>query len=332
MAIGSTKQGPTAGIEIDFDRHQSPSTAINRNRKRRKREGRTKVELKGRVAVVTGGASGIGRGMTEAFLDEGMKVVIGDIERDALDKTLTELAASGGEVVGAICDVSSQDSLDALAKTALDAFGSVHVLCNNAGVAGEAGPVWERSLEDWNWVMGVNLLGVLHGIRSFVPIMIEQGDEGHVVNTASMAGLIAGGGTYGVSKHACVALSEGLFSDFAQHAPKLGASVLCPGWVKTRIIESERNRPEAPRESPGADAPLDELMRKMVEGAISSGLDPREVGGIVARAIKARQFYILTHPWENMVERRTQNIVEKRDPIGLAPPGMTIPGTQPDPE
>ena len=151
------------------------------------------MELKGRVAVVTGGASGIGRGMTEAFLDEGMKVVIGDIEREALDETVAELKAAGGEVTGAICDVSSQDSLDALAKTTLDAYGAVHVLCNNAGVAGDAGPVWDRSLEDWDWVMGVNVLGVLHGIRSFVPIMIEQDDEGHIVNTASIAGLIAGG-------------------------------------------------------------------------------------------------------------------------------------------
>lgn len=284
------------------------------------------MDLSGRVAVVTGGASGIGRGMTEAFLDEGMKVVIGDIESAALDKALAELTAAGGEVVGTICDVSSQDSVDALAKTALDAFGAVHVLCNNAGVAGEMGPAWERSLEDWNWVMGVNVTGVLHGIRSFVPIMIEQGDEGHVVNTASIAGLIAGGGTYGVSKHACVALSEGLFSDFAQHAPKLGASVLCPGWVKTRIAESERNRPESPRESPGAAAPLGELMRKMVEDAISSGLDPRKVGGMVVDAIKARQFYILTHPWESMVEHRTQNIIQKRDPIGMPPPGLKIPG------
>ena len=288
------------------------------------------MKLNERVAVVTGGASGIGRGMTEAFLDEGMKVVIGDIERDALDETVAELKAAGGDVVGAICDVSNQKSVDVLAKTALDAYGAVHVLCNNAGVAGEAGPAWERSLDDWNWVMGVNLLGVLHGIRSFVPIMIEQGDEGHVVNTASIAGLISGGGTYGVSKHGCVALSEGLFTDFAQHAPKLGVSVLCPGWVRTRIAESERNRPEAPRESPGADGPLSNVLRKFVEDAISTGLDPKVVGGMVAAAIKDRQFYILTHRWEKMIEHRTQNIVEKRDPLGLALPGMKFPGSQPE--
>ncbi len=290
------------------------------------------MELKGRVAVVTGGASGIGRGMVEAVLDEGMKVVIGDIERDALDKTLSELEGEGREVVGTICDVSSQDSVDTLAKTALDAFGAVHVLCNNAGVAGGGGPTWERSLEDWHWVMGVNLNGVLHGIRCFVPIMLEQDDEGHVVNTASIAGLIAGLGTYGVSKQACVALSEGLFSDFAQYAPKLGASVLCPGWVNTRIAESERNRPEAPRETPGATAPIDDLARKFVEKAISSGLDPREVGGMVAEAIKERQFYILTHPWEHMIEHRMKNILEKRDPIGTPPPGLDAPGLFPVPK
>lgn len=284
------------------------------------------VELVGRVAVVTGGASGIGRGMAEAFLEQGMKVVIGDVEPAALEKTVTELKAAGGDIVGAVCDVSNQDSVDAMAKSSLEAYGAVHVLCNNAGVAGEGGPTWKRSIEDWNWVMGVNLTGVLHGIRSFVPIMIEQGDEGHVVNTASIAGLLAGSGTYGVSKQACVALSEGLFSDFAQHAPKLGVSVLCPGWVKTRIIESERNRPEAPRQTQREEAPFGALMRKAVEDAIASGLEPRAVGDIVVDGIKARQFYLLTHPWENMIEHRMKNIIEKRDPIGTSPPGLQIPG------
>jgi NAD(P)-dependent dehydrogenase (short-subunit alcohol dehydrogenase family) len=264
--------------------------------------------------------------MVEAFLEQGMKVVIGDVEPAALDQTVAELKAAASEVVGTICDVSSQDSVEAMAKFALDTYGAVHVLCNNAGVSGQGGPTWERSIEDWNWVMGVNLTGVLHGIRSFVPIMIEQGDEGHVVNTASIAGLLAGNGTYGVSKQACVALSEGLFSDFAQHAPKLGVSVLCPGWVKTRIIEAERNRPEAPRETPGEDAPIAALMRKAVESAIASGLDPRAVGDMVVDGIKARQFYILTHPWENMIEHRMKNIIEKRDPIGTPPPGLQIPG------
>jgi NAD(P)-dependent dehydrogenase (short-subunit alcohol dehydrogenase family) len=284
-------------------------------------------DLNGRVAVVTGGASGIGRGMVEAFIDEGMKIVIGDVEQAALDKTVAELKDAGADVVGAVCDVSEQASVDAMAKTALDTFGAVHVLCNNAGVVGSsAGRSWERPLEDWNWVMGVNVNGVVHGIRSFVPIMLEQGDEAHVVNTASIAGLVGGGGAYGVSKSACVALSEGLFGELALAGPNVGVSVLCPGWVRTRILESERNRPESPRETPDEVEPLTEMMRKVAEAAVEKGLDPREVGNIVVDAIKSRRFYILTHPWQDMIEHHAKNILEGRDPVGLMPPGLDLPG------
>ncbi len=286
-------------------------------------------DLNRRVAVVTGGASGIGRGMVEAFIGEDMKVVIGDIEEPALDNTVAELKKEGADVVGVVCDVSNQASVNTMAKAALDAFGAVHVLCNNAGVAGSTdGTSWERSVEDWNWVMGVNLNGVANGIRAFVPIMIEQGEDAHVVNTASMAGLIPGGGTYGVSKSACVALSEGLFSELALAAPKLGVSVLCPGWVRTRIAESERNRPEAPREAPTESQPLRDLMRKAAEAALAKGLDPREVGNIVVNAIKTRRFYILTHPWQDMIEHHMQNVIEGRDPVGLMPPGIELPGLE----
>jgi NAD(P)-dependent dehydrogenase (short-subunit alcohol dehydrogenase family) len=190
--------------------------------------------------------------MAEAFIAEGMKVVLADVERSALDATTQQLSSQGAEVVGVECDVSKSQSVDALAKEALDAFGAVHVVCNNAGVAGGgAGPSWEHPLDDWDWVLGVNLMGVVHGIRSFVPILLEQDDGGHIMNTASIAGLLHGGGSYGVSKHAVVALSESLFGELAQLGPKIGVSVLCPGWVNTRIIESERNRPEAPREVTG---------------------------------------------------------------------------------
>lgn len=279
--------------------------------------------LSGRVAVVTGAASGIGRGMAEAFIAEGMKVVLADVERSALDATTQQLSSQGAEIVGVECDVSKAESVDALASAALDAFGAVHVVCNNAGVAGGgAGPSWERPLDDWDWVLGVNLMGVVHGIRSFVPILLEQGDGGHIMNTASIAGLLHGGGSYGVSKHAVVALSESLFGELAQLGPKIGVSVLCPGWVNTRIIESERNRPEAPREVPGEQAPQAEAMRKIVTDLIQGGLDPREVGNIVVEAIRVRRFYVFTHPWQNMVEQRMQNILQDRDPVGVLPPGM----------
>jgi NAD(P)-dependent dehydrogenase (short-subunit alcohol dehydrogenase family) len=284
-------------------------------------------ELRGHVAVVTGGASGIGRGIAEAFAAEGMKVVLGDIERPVLDKTLEELRATGADAVGVECDVSKQESVDHLAQAALDAFGAVHVLCNNAGVGG-AGPqaTWESSLDDWNWVLGVNLMGVIHGIRSFVPILLTQDDGGHIVNTSSMAGLIPGGGIYGVTKHAVVSLSETLFREFTMREAKIGVSVLCPGWVNTNILESERNRPEAPREDPGEAAPQMQILLQVVEGLIKEGLDPREVGKMVVDAIRSGRFYVLTHPWKNMIEQRMQNILQDRDPIGVAPPGLDLPG------
>jgi NAD(P)-dependent dehydrogenase (short-subunit alcohol dehydrogenase family) len=283
-------------------------------------------ELSGRVAVVTGGASGIGRGMAEAFADEGMKVVLADVEKPALERALDEMRSAGADVAAAHCDVSKQESVDELARTALDAFGAVHVLCNNAGVAG-GGPraTWEASLDDWSWVVGVNLMGVVHGIRRFVPILLEQGEPGHIVNTASMAGLVPGAGIYGVTKHAVVALSESLFNEFAMRGAQIGVSVLCPGWVNTRILESERNRPEAPREDPGENVEQFEMMRQVVEGFLKSGLDPREVGRIVVDAIRTERFYVLTHPWKNMIEHRMQNILQDRNPTRVAPEGEAWP-------
>lgn len=283
-------------------------------------------ELRGCVAVVTGGASGIGRGMAEAFLDAGMKVVIGDVEAPALETAVEELAAQG-EVAGFVCDVSKQESVDALAAATLDRFGAAHVLCNNAGVGGSAGtPLWETPLDEYDWVLGVNLMGIVHGIRSFVPILLAQEQGGHVVNTASMAGLIPGGGIYGISKHGAVALSESMFSQLAMAGGKVGVSVLCPGWVSTRIMESDRNRPEAPRPDPGVDAQQFEAVREMVAGLIRGGLSPRKVGDTVVDAIRSRRFYVLTHPWEKMIEHRMQNILQGRDPVGQPPPGIEIPG------
>lgn len=265
--------------------------------------------------------------MAARFAAAGMKLVLADVERPALEAAVAELRRSGAPVLGALCDVSKPASVESLAQQAFDEFGAVHVLCNNAGVAGGMPkPIWEQSLEDWSWVMGVNLMGVVHGMRSFLPRMLQQGTEGHVVNTASMAGLIPGAGIYGVTKHAVVALSESLSNELLLQGAKLKVSVLCPGWVNTRIIESERNRPEAPREAPGPLAPQLELARRAVAQLIAGGLDPLEVGDVVVEAIRAERFYVLTHPtWKNMIEHRMQNILQGRAPVGVPPPGASWP-------
>ena len=217
-------------------------------------------ELKDRVAVVTGGASGIGNGMARAFAAEGMKVVIADIEEEARDAAVSELTQQGAEAIGVQCDVSDRASVEALRDAALSAFGAAHVICNNAGVAGGSpGPIWASPQDDWDWVLGINLMGVVYGVQAFVPLFLEQGEEGHVVNTASLAGLIHGGGIYGVSKQAVVGLSEGLWRDLKASGSSVGASVLCPGWVSTRIMESERNRPESPRPSEEIPAEVQQI-------------------------------------------------------------------------
>jgi NAD(P)-dependent dehydrogenase (short-subunit alcohol dehydrogenase family) len=280
-------------------------------------------QLENRVAVVTGGASGIGKGLATRFAANGMKVVLADVEAKPLHEAADALKKTGASVAAVVCDVSKADAVENLAREAYDAFGAVHVLCNNAGVAGSetAKATWECSLQEWDWMMGVNVMGVVHGIRSFLPKMIAQGDEGHVVNTASMAGLIHGSGIYGLTKHAVVALSESLSNELMMRGAKVRCSVLCPGWVSTRIIESVRNRPEAPREAPGPLAPQVEMMRTVVRQLIANGLDPNAVGDIVIDAIRNERFYVLTHPtWKNMIEARMQNILSGRDPIGVPPP------------
>ena len=283
-------------------------------------------DVKGRVAVVTGAASGIGRGMAESFAAAGMKVVLADVDADRLAQVALELEKSGADVLPVKTDVSRQDEVEALARRALDAFGAVHVVCNNAGVAHGGVPTWESTLHDWEWIVGVNLMGVVHGVRTFTPLLLEQG-EGHIVNTASMAGLISGGGNalYGVTKHAVVALSEALFNELAaQAASRVRVSVLCPGWINTQILESsQRNQPEAVRHHLPQDrtSPEGEIRRKMVESLLASGLDPRRVGDLVLDAIRAERFWVLTHPqWKSMIRHRMENVLEERDPTPAGPP------------
>jgi NAD(P)-dependent dehydrogenase (short-subunit alcohol dehydrogenase family) len=276
-------------------------------------------ELSGKVAVVTGAASGIGLAMVEAFVGEGMKVVMADIEVDALERAAAGLP-DGAEVLTVVCDVADASQVDGLRDAAVERFGTAHVVCNNAGVSA-GGPLWLASDDEWDWVLGVNLRGVISGVRAFTPLFIEQG-EGHIVNTASMAGLVSAPlmGVYNVSKHGVVTLSETLAAELQMvGATEVGVSVLCPGWVRTRIHEAGRNRP--PSEEPTAVETMDENMREFIAGVIAGGLDPSDVAAMVVHAIKTGSFYVLTHPdWAHFVTERTDRIVAGKNPIVAALP------------
>lgn len=276
-------------------------------------------EFTGKVAVVTGAASGIGRALAQKFADEGMSVVLADVEEAPLAAAEGELKESGATVLAVRTDVSDAGQVEVLAEAAFGRFGAVHVLCNNAGVAPPIGPCWERTLEDWKWVLGVNLWGVIHGVRSFVPRMIEADGEGHIVNTASGAGLFSRpyGAIYNVSKHAVVTLSETLQQELELSESQLSVSVLCPSWVNTRIGESERNRPAAPVEETAQGQAMRELLRQQ----LASGLDPADVAGQVLDAIKQRRFYILPHPSvKEQVRTRMEDILNERTPTPVPNP------------
>ena len=277
-------------------------------------------ELNGRVAVVTGGASGIGFGLASAFAAEGMKVVIGDIEVPALDDAVAKLEASGADAIGVRTDVSDDASVAALAQAAVDRFGAIHIACNNAGVGG-GGLSWEAPLSTWEWVLGVNLWGVIHGIRAFVPILMQQ-DEAHIVNTASIAGLAAGPfmGPYNASKHAVVALSETLYHEMAMSAPQVKVSVLCPGWVKTRIADSARNRPDGDRDDPAGNN-----ARLLLQSVLERGMPPEQLAAIVLDAIRGERFWILPHDdaepfWREFVNGRAQALIDRANPALRTPP------------
>jgi NAD(P)-dependent dehydrogenase (short-subunit alcohol dehydrogenase family) len=279
------------------------------------------TEFKGRVAVVTGGASGIGRAMAERFAEEGMKIVLADVEEAALRRAEAEMKADGADVTAVRCDVSKAHDVRQLAETTVGTYDSVHILCNNAGV-GITGPTWQISLEDWEWVLGVNLWGVIYGIHYFVPLMLRHGEPSHIVNTASIAGLTSGGSMspYHVSKHGVVTLSEGLHHEFQQMSANIRVSVLCPGWVDTKINESDRNRPGGAVSEETLD-PMASAFRDMVGKALKSGLKPRDVAELVFKSIQENSFYILPHAhWKNMIESRMHDILEQRDPTIVLPP------------
>jgi NAD(P)-dependent dehydrogenase (short-subunit alcohol dehydrogenase family) len=273
-------------------------------------------EFKDKVAVITGGASGIGRGIAERCVREGMKVVLADIEEVSLAKAETELKTAGARVLGVRTDVSKRSDVELLARQTLDAFGQVHLLFNNAGVAAGGAP-WEATWNDWEWVIGVNLWGVIHGVKVFTPLMLAQNTECHIINTSSTAGLIVSGlsAPYAVTKHAVVALSEGLYVTLQQRKSLVKVSVLCPGLVRTNIGDAERNRPAELRNEAVTITRERQVALAAFKAAMEASMSPREVADVVFDAIQKEQFYILPHPeWIEVVQLRTDKLLRMENP------------------
>lgn len=272
------------------------------------------TEFEGKVAVITGAGSGIGRALAVRCAAEGMHVVAADIEEAALAETVN---LSGRDTIGVRTDVADGASVAALADTAFGTFGAVHLLCNNAGVF-QAGLLWERTVADWEWVLGVNVWGIIHGIRSFVPRMIAQGGEGHIVNTSSLAGLVSNAysGPYTTSKFAALAISEALAHDLRVTNSSIGASVLVPGSVDTQISASTRNRPAGLADGLGAEdaAFLDQVLADKT----STGISPDEVPSMVLDAVRAGRFVIPTSPgYDDQIRARADALLAREVPIGL---------------
>ena len=275
------------------------------------------MNFEGKTAVVTGGASGIGRALVERCLKEGMNVVLADVEDAAMAQTLDALQPYQDRLLCRKTDVADADQMAELARETQARFGGVHLLFNNAGV-GAGSTVWDATLADWRWVMGVNLWGVIHGCHSFIPLMIETGEPGYVVNTASIAGLVRGhhSATYSVTKHAVVALTEQLTLDFERTGVPLKAAVLCPSWVNTRINEGGRNRPDHLRNSdaPAEMTPETRKRWEEMQAVVARSTPPEEIAEFVFAGIQAGRFYLVPHAETRVgVERRFNAIMQDYD-------------------
>ena len=276
--------------------------------------------VEGKVAVITGAASGIGRAMARTFGAAGMRVALADVEAGALREVRSELAGDGVEAAAFGCDVSQADGVRQLAEDARRAFGAIHVVCNNAGVF-LGGTSWGTSLHDYEWILNVNVWGVIHGLRTFVPILLAQNEPAHVVNTASMAGLTTGPLTaaYFMSKHAVVALSESLYHELAaRESCPVGVSVLCPELVNTRIFQAERNRPPHLKRDAAEDLPEEtKQLESMVSGMGSLGVDPRVLAERTLAAIREDRFWVLPpdgDPWREAARLRNRSIDDATNP------------------
>lgn len=276
------------------------------------------INFEGKTAVITGGGSGIGEAMAWRFAREGMKIVVADVDAAAAKKVCDALEAAGHRALAVRTDVSRPDEVEALAAASFDTFGSVDLLCNNAGVvpSGRFRPVWEYPLEDWKWSFDVNLMGVAHGLRSFVPRMLAQGTEAHIVTTASVAGLISGSGAavYSAAKHAAVRIAEALYASLREIEAPIGVTVLCPGLVNTKIYQSERNRPQDLQPKGGAAEETEEL--KAVAASLYAGaISPADVAEQVIGAVRANQLYLLTtDKFDEAIETRMRAILDRSNP------------------
>jgi len=274
--------------------------------------------LAGRVAVITGAGSGMGAAMARRFARSGMKIVVSDIDAAAAATTCAGLCEAGHTAIAVRTDVAVAAEVEALAEAAYRQFGAVHLLCNNDGVvpSGRQRTIWEYPLEDWEWSLGVNLMGVVHGIRSFVPRMLAQGDEGHVLTTASVAGLVSSAGSvpYGLAKQGAIRATETLYAALQERGARIGVTLLCPGLVNTGIYRSERNRPAELRPAAGAaeeTAELQAIAAHLYENAIS----PDEVAEKVHRAVLEDQFYVFTsETFDGAIRDRTEAILARRNP------------------
>jgi NAD(P)-dependent dehydrogenase (short-subunit alcohol dehydrogenase family) len=275
-------------------------------------------DFRGKVAVITGAASGFGREFARACAAEGMRVALADVDEKGMLETVAQLPAGADSLVTR-CDVSRPGDLEALAAATYQRFGAAHVVFNNAGVA-VCGPAWMATLEDWKWVLDINLMGVVHGVRSFVPRMLEGGEGGHIVNTASVAGLISlpGSAVYCVSKHAVVTLSECLRHDLKVAGSAIGVSVLCPAFVQTGIFESARNRPKDLAPTNPLGKPYEDAGKKALA---ASKLSAADIARVTLDAVRSERFYVIPHQkTKAAIETRMQDVLQERDPTDVSRP------------
>ena len=264
-------------------------------------------------AVITGAASGIGYALAEKLAKEGMNIILADIEQDALDIAVEKISEYGVETLGVRTDVMQKDQVEHLFNESINAFDKIHFLRNHAGVASTvlADRIWELDDKDWEWVLGVNFYGTLYGLQSFVPHMIKHKEEGHVLNTISLAGILPGEAIYGVSKHAALALSESLWQGLRNAKSSIGASVLCPGFVNTNIIESNRNRPDHLSSANKTNF----ILKKLASTVLKRGKEPNDIADVTFDAIKDGHFYILPHTnYDEMIKERYSRILARTEP------------------